>query len=238
MLQHFSGQTAIITGGGSGIGYAIAAALGAAGANLVITSRNGGRLEQAAAQLRQTITGEVVAITADVRSRDDAQRVAGQTLARFGRIDMLINNSGLGVGDRVIDLSEENWNLVMDTCAKGSFLFSQAVLPAMQAQRRGFILNIASQAALNGYANASVYCAAKFAVLGFAKALQEEVRDYGIRVHSLCPGLVQVPPPAAGEAPRPGWLQVSDLADQALFVLSRPPHVHLDTLGSWGLNIG
>ena len=238
MNQQFTGQTAIVTGGGSGIGYAIGAALLAAGANLVITSRNGARLEQAAAQLRQCGRGEVVAITADVRSRDDAQRVAGQTLARFGRIDMLINNSGLGVGDLAIDLSEEHWDLVMNTCAKGSFLFSQAVLPAMQAQRHGVILNIASQAALNGYANASVYCAAKFAVVGFAKALQEEVRPYGIRVHSLCPGLVQVPPPAAGEAPRPGWLQVSDLAEQALFVLSRPPHVHLDNLGSWGLSFG
>lgn len=230
-----AGKTAIVTGGGSGIGLAISQALVRQGANVVITARDGGRLEQASHQLRQAGSGEVMAIAADVRNKSAVQEVVAATLHRFGRVDILINNSGLGVGDLAIDLSESQWDLVMDTCAKGTFLFSQAVLPAMQSQRSGFILNIASQAALNGYANASVYCAAKFAVVGFAKALQEEVRNHGIRVHSLCPGLVQVPAPASGEPPRPGWLQTSDLAELALFVVTRPAHVHLDNIGTWGI---
>ncbi len=110
----------------------------------------------------------------------------------------------------------------MDTCAKGTFLLTRACLPDMLANRHGTVINIASQAARHGYARASVYCAAKFAVLGFARALREEVQHQGIRVHTLCPGLVQVPPPACPGDRKPGWLQVEDLAEAVLYTLRQP----------------
>ena len=141
----------------------------------------------------------------DVSDGEQVRAQHAQAKALLGPIDLLVNNSGVGSDYLVQDLPESEWDRVMDTCAKGSFLLTQACLPDMLANRHGTIINIASQAARHGYARAGVYCAAKFAVLGFAKALREEVQHQGIRVHTLCPGLVQVPPPAClGIANRAG----------------------------------
>ncbi len=235
MLSELKGKVAIVTGGASGIGLAITRALMGAGAHVVATSRRERLLSDTAAQLSAELEGDCMGVAADVRVKVEVQNVVDRTLERFGAINFLINNSGLGVTDKVIDCPEENWDLVIDTCTKGTFLMSQAVLPAMQAQQDGFIINIASQAAKNGYAEAAPYCAAKFGVLGFGLALQEEVREHGIRVHSLCPGLVQVPKPEQEADISPGWLQTDDLAAAVLFLLQQPKRVHIDNIGLWGV---
>ncbi|WP_369410427.1 SDR family oxidoreductase [Neiella litorisoli] len=233
-MESIVGKTIIITGGASGIGLGIAEALITEGANLVLTSRRGELLVEQAAQLSAKGPGSAIAIAADVRSKADVQRVAQGAIDHFGGIDGLINNSGLGVQDSIEDCPEENWDLVMDTCAKGTFLMTQAVLPTLRQQQSGHIINVASQAAKNGYANAGPYCAAKFAVLGFAAALQEEVRQHGIKVHSLCPGLVQVPKPTHSADEMAGWLQVEDMANAVLYVLKQPKRVFLENIGLYG----
>ncbi|MPW31065.1 SDR family NAD(P)-dependent oxidoreductase [Agarivorans sp. B2Z047] len=233
-MDSVNGKVAIVTGGGSGIGLAIAKALAEQGAKVVISSRDLTKLEQTVSKLKNDYGLSVHCYAADIRIKQQVQALKDFVIAQFGRVDILVNNSGLGVGETIEHCSEEDWDLVVDTCTKGTFLMSQSVLPNMKSNQGGFILNIASQAAKNGYANAGPYCAAKFAVLGLAAALQEEVREHGIRVHSLCPGLVQVPAPECESDIKPGWLQVSDLAESALFVLKQPARVHLENIGLYG----
>lgn len=234
-MSNLKNKVAIITGGASGIGRAIAEALLEEEVNVVISSRRTSLLDDTVQEFNKRFAATCVAVPADVRVKSDLTKLVDATLTKFGQIDYLINNAGLGVTDRIIDCSEENWDRVLDTCTKGTFLLSQAVLPAMQAQKSGFIINIASQASKNGYAEAGPYCAAKFGVLGFGLALQEEVRDFGIKVHSLCPGLVQVPAASVKEDEMSGWLQPEDLAQSVLFLLKQPKRVHFDNIGMWGI---
>src|SRR2546426_6426019 len=192
-MESLQGQTAIVTGGESGIGKAIADALVAEGVNVIAASRR-------------------TTPACDVRKKSDVVKFVADVEERFGHIDILVNNSGLGVESKIVDCSEEDWQKVLDTNLTGTFLMTQAVLPTMIAQRRGYIINIASQAAKHGYPDAGPYCASKFGIVGFSEALQHEVREFGIHVHCLCPGLVQVPAAQSPGEIRPGVLQVEDLA--------------------------
>ena len=228
------GQTALITGGGSGIGLAIATRLHKIGMKVVLASRRTELLESVVDTLNADEPGRAHAVAMDVRQRDSVFAVLGDLPEAFSDIDVLVNNAGLGVQDRLEDTSEEDWDLVIDTTLKGPFLVTQSVLPVMREKGAGFILNIASQAAKTGYPNAGAYCAAKFGLMGFAKALQEEVREYGIVVHNLLPGLVQVPAPDNEAQSKPGWLQTSDLADAAEYVITRPERVFLQDIGLVG----
>lgn len=234
-MKKLRATRALISGGASGIGLAIAEALANQGVELVLVSRRLGLLEQEAARLQGRYGVRVLPLALDLCDGAQVRACHAEARERLGPIDLLVNNSGVGSDYLVQDLPESEWDRVMDTCAKGTFLLTQACLPDMLAHRHGTIINIASQAAKNGYASASVYCAAKFAVLGFAKALREEVQHQGIRVHTLCPGLVQVPPPACPGERKPGWLQVEDLAEAVLYTLRQPAHVQLDEIGMTGI---
>ena len=234
-MKKLRATRALISGGASGIGLAIAEALASQGVELVLVSRRLGLLEQEAARLQGRYGVRVLPLALDLCDGAQVRACHAEARERLGPIDLLVNNSGVGSDYLVQDLPESEWDRVMDTCAKGTFLLTQACLPDMLAHRHGTIINIASQAAKNGYASASVYCAAKFAVLGFAKALREEVQHQGIRVHTLCPGLVQVPPPACPGERKPGWLQVEDLAEAVLYTLRQPAHVQLDEIGMTGI---
>ncbi|MFM4832988.1 SDR family oxidoreductase [Aeromonas media] len=234
-MKELRATRALISGGASGIGLAIAEALASQGVELVLVSRRLGLLEQEAARLQGKYGVRVLPLALDLCDSDQVRACHAEARERLGPIDLLVNNSGVGSDYLVQDLPESEWDRVMDTCAKGTFLLTQACLPDMLAHRHGTIINIASQAARHGYARASVYCAAKFAVLGFAKALREEVQHQGIRVHTLCPGLVQVPPPACPGDRKPGWLQVEDLAEAVLYTLRQGAHVQLDEIGMTGI---
>jgi len=153
-MEALRGKTAIITGGGSGIGKAIAVALVREGVNVVVASRRAPSVENA------------VSVPCDVRQKSDAVKVVETAKQRFGSIDILVNNTGLGVGSKIVDCSEEDWHKVLDTNLTGTFLMTQAVLPPMIAQRSGYIINIASQAAKHGYPQAGPYCASKFGIIG------------------------------------------------------------------------
>ena len=211
-METLRGKTAIITGGTSGIGKAIATALTAEGVNVVAASRR-------------------TTPVCDVRKKAEVVKLVAHVKERFGRIDILVNNTGLGVGSKIVDCTEEDWHRVLDTTLTGTFLMTQAVLPGMIEQRSGYIINIASQAAKHGYPNAGPHCAAKFGIVGLSEALQHEVREFGIHVHCLCPGLVQVPAPQSASEIRPGVLQVEDLAATALFLLRQPRRVQIENIG-------
>ncbi len=229
------GANAIVTGGGSGIGFAIARALVNAEVNTVIASRREEVLEEAAGALNSLGKGKAVPVMCDVRKKEDVVRVIESAKKHFATIDILVNNAGLGVQSRIVDCTDDEWDLVMDTNLNGAFRMTRAALPAMIAQRSGYIINIASQAALHGYANAGPYCASKFGLVGFSEALQNEVRESGIIVHALCPALVQVPPPENESEVNDGVLQTEDLASTVMFLLTQPRRIKYANIGLYRL---
>ena len=224
-------KVGLITGGGSGIGYAVARALAREGVQTILASRRVDLLREKAGELSASTQTRSYAVAMDVRSRKSIEAALGEVSKVFPTIDILINNSGVGADANAVDLREEDWDRVLETNLKGAFLLTRAVLPRMMTRRSGQIVNIASQAAIHGYARATAYCASKFGLVGFGKALQEEVREYNIRVTNILPALVQVPPPAHDREIRKGVLQVEDLAETVLFALRQPDRVKIDDLG-------
>ena len=227
-------SVAMVTGAGSGIGRAISLALASQGIKVALLGRNVTALKETQKLISQQSGIQTIVCKVDVREEQGIQQAADEAQKQLGNVDVLINNAGLGVEHLVEECPEEDWDLVMDTNAKGTFLLSKAVLPGMK-ENGGFIINIASQAAKHGYERTGPYCASKFAVLGFGLALQEEVRQFGIKVHSLCPGLVQVPKPLLETEKKPGWLQVDDLANAVVYLLNQPEGVHIENMGLYGI---
>ncbi|TAK94964.1 MAG: SDR family oxidoreductase [Verrucomicrobia bacterium] len=234
-MNSISGKKAIVTGGGSGVGRAIAEALVLEGADVVIASRRKDLLNQTAEELNPLGKGRVYPVVCDVRNSAEVKSAVASALKQLGRVDILVNNSGLGVQSKIADCSEEDWDLVLETNLKGAFLMTKEVLPAMIRQKSGFIINIASQAAKHGYSKAGPYCASKFGLLGLGEALQEEVREHGIRVHSLCPALIQVPKPVNEAEIQEGVLQVGDIASAIMFLLKQPDRVKFENIGLYHL---
>lgn len=179
---------AIITGASSGIGAATALKLAARGARLSLLARTPERLEAVRAQAQGA--PDVLALACDVRDEAQVEHAISTTLARFGRIDVLINSAGLSLNGAVDGYSLADWQTVLETNLTGTFLTCRAVLPAMKRQGGGQIINISSGAGRNGIKQMAAYCAAKFGVIGFTESLALEVRNDNIRVAVLLPGSV------------------------------------------------
>lgn len=183
-------KVAIVTGGGRGIGKAIARGFAAEGASVVVTGRTMSEIEAVAVEMRASGRG-ALAVSADVRTPQDARSVVEKTLAEFGRVDVLVNNAGTTVIKPTLDLTEDDWDLVMDTNVKGSFLMAQAVARVMLPARTGAIINIGSIASFVGMPGRAVYCATKGAIAQLTRALAVEWAPHGIRVNCLAPGYVR-----------------------------------------------
>lgn len=228
-----SNKVAIVTGGGKGLGRTITEGLLAQGMSVAICGRTESTISDTVAGLSQRYGERIWGTVCDVSCAQQTEEFIKQVKNRFGDMHVLINNSGFGKETRVWETSESDWDDVMDTNVKGTFLMCKYTVPAMIANREGYIINIASQAALNGYANAGVYCASKFAMVGLGKALQEEVREYGIHVHSLNPALIQ-----SGKLPDEpidsGLIQNDDIADMIVYLLTQPRRLKIDNIGLWG----
>ncbi|MGB9698551.1 MAG: SDR family oxidoreductase [Thermodesulfobacteriota bacterium] len=185
-------KVAIVSGGGRGIGLKMAEGLAEAGAHLVICSRKVERCVQAAQELAEQNKIRALALKCDVRSAKDIQEVVEKTLQEFGRIDILVNNSGANWGASVIDYPLEGWQKVMETNVTGTFLFCKAVGPVMIAQKGGSIINIASVMGILGteaeVADAIAYSASKGALVTFTKDLAVKWAKYNIRVNAVAPG--------------------------------------------------
>lgn len=185
--MRLKGKVAVVTGGGRGIGRAIATALAEEGAAIVIASRTMSELERVAKEIKDG-GGRCIWVLADVRIRRDAERLREAAIAGFGGVNILVNNAGVGLRKPVIDTSEEEWDEVIDTNLKGVYLCTKAVLPRMLEDGEGVIVNISSGAGKYGFPGLAAYCASKFGVVGFTQAVAGEVVDKGIRVYCLCPG--------------------------------------------------
>jgi len=232
MAQHgkdgkqLDGKVAIVTGASAGIGQASARALAREGAKLVLTARRRDRLEQLAAEAKQLGT-EAIVVTGDAREEETARRTIEAATKTFGRVDILINNAGVGNYKNLVDTSASEYDEMMDANMRSTFLFARHAAPIMIEQRDGLILMIASMAGVYGFAGEATYCASKFAQVGFAQGLDKELRPYGIKVGALCPGGVKTEfaigqgrteaSVAASE-----MLEAEDVARAVLFTCTQP----------------
>jgi len=181
------GSVSIVTGGGRGIGRAIAITLAKEGSDIVIVSRTKSELEETASEVKR-LGREVLSVSGDVRKKKDVENVVNKAFEKFGKIDILVNNAGVAYYKPLVKTSEEEWDETFDTNVKGIYLVTREVLPIMEKQKSGIIINISSGAGKHGFANLSAYCASKFAVIGFTQSLADELFDKGIKVYAVCPG--------------------------------------------------
>ena len=187
MGQRLKGKVAIVTGASAGVGWATAIELAEEGADIVITARREERLQQLATKI-QAAGAKAVYYAGDAALEETALATIGLAIKTFGRLDILINNAGVGNYKNVIDTSAEEYDQLMDSNMRSTFLFARHAAPIMIDQQSGTILMISSVAGQQGFAGEAVYCATKFAQVGFTQALDGELRKHGIKVGVLCPG--------------------------------------------------
>lgn len=190
MTHDLQGKSAIVTGGSKGIGYAVAEALAAAGCNVMISARHADEVEHAAHTLSDQHPGSVVGIVCDVREHDAVRRMIAATVERFGRLDVLVNNAGVGKFAPMGDLAPDDWRQVIQTNLDGVFYCCHEAIPHLRQQDDSWIINIASLAGKNPFAGGAAYNASKFGLVGFSEALMLDVRHLGIRVNYIMPGSV------------------------------------------------
>jgi len=201
---------------------AIAQSLAGMGAAVAISARDRGKLDEAAAALRQS-GARVEAIPADLVHSTDIESLAKQTEQKLGPIDILVNNAGLGIFGPAQNATEADWDKMLDTNLKAVFLLSKAVAPGMIERRAGHIINIASLAGKNAMAGGAIYCASKWGLLGLTKSMAEDLRPYGIRVSAVCPGSVATEfSPHAKKDPKK-MLQAEDVAHAVETLLTQAP---------------
>jgi NAD(P)-dependent dehydrogenase (short-subunit alcohol dehydrogenase family) len=230
MSRRFEGQAAIVTGGASGIGRAVAFRLVRDGASVAVVDVSPERTEETVEALQAEHPGAaVIGSTVDVRDETAVAGMKNAALERFGRIDILVASAGIlrGVPGKPQTLAEtpaEAWDRVIETNLTGMFLTIRAVLPVMQKQRRGNIITLSSMSGRKGIAYDAAYCASKFGVIGLSESLAEEVRPYGIRVQAVLPEAVDTPILAqSGPIFRPpDMLSAERVADFIAYLLALP----------------
>ncbi len=190
MSNKLQGKVALITGASAGIGQACARALAGEGAHLVLTARREERLQSLKEEL-EPLGGKVVFVTGDAREESTAVNTVKAATDAFGRIDFLINNAGAGNYKNLVDTSAEEYDELMDTNVRSTFLFTRQTVPVMLEQKAGTILMLSSMAGVYGFGGEAVYCMTKFAQVAFAQALDRELRESGIKVGAICPGGVK-----------------------------------------------
>ncbi len=213
---------AVVTGASRGIGSAIAAELARRSYRLALVARDPAALEAAARRLAGA-GAEARTFVCDVRDAAAVKTAFGAILSWAGRVDVLVNNAGIGGFGAIQELSEEVWDNTLDTNLRGAFLCSRAVAPQMIRQRSGYIINIGSLAGKNFFAGAAAYCASKWGLMGLTKCMGEDLRGYGIRVSVICPGSVHTEfSPHAGKDPQK-MLQPEDVARTVGWLLEQSP---------------
>ena len=183
-------RIAIVTGGAQGMGRAVSELLARNGVSVVINDVNKSAVETVAAELEE-LGLNVKPVAGDVTSSKDVDMLVNETIAEFGSVNILVNNAGVLRPTKVIDIEESEWDFVVGVNLKGTFLCSKAVLPYMQTQKWGRIVNFSSTAGKNvSTVGGAHYTSAKAGILGFTRHLAKESAGYGITVNSVCPGLI------------------------------------------------
>jgi NAD(P)-dependent dehydrogenase (short-subunit alcohol dehydrogenase family) len=184
-MKRFKGKAALVTGGNRGIGLAVVRMLSSAGASVALAARNQARGEKAAAAAAAKF------IQTDVREASDCEKAVNETLAAFGRLDILVNAAGVIFRNRTVEqTTEAEWDATFDTNAKGAFLMAKYALPLLR-DSKGVIVNVASYVGLVGFAGTSAYAASKAALVNLTRSMALDHAREGIRINCVCPGSVE-----------------------------------------------
>jgi NADP-dependent 3-hydroxy acid dehydrogenase YdfG len=216
-MTSLEGKVALVTGASRGIGAAVARSLVEEGARLGLASRSGDDLGFA----------DAVALPCDVRKPDDVDAIVAATVERFGRLDIVVANAGVGAYGPFLDLPSDQLEEMIDVNVKGTLYAARAALPHLIASGEGDFVTLASEAGRRGLPYEAVYCSSKFAQVGFTRALDHELREHGVRCTNVCPGGVATDF-AMGRGRTPempelaGMMTAEDVAEVVLFVLTRP----------------
>jgi NAD(P)-dependent dehydrogenase (short-subunit alcohol dehydrogenase family) len=186
-LFDLTGRVALVTGTSRGLGQYMARALARAGADIVLTSRDLGRLAPFEAEIR-AIGRRTFSVELDVRSQESIEQMAAAAAAAFGHVDILVNNAGCNVRKPALDVTWDDWNLILDTNLRGSFFVAQAVARGMIARRYGRIINIGSVTTVAGYAGLAPYGASRGGIKQLTMSLADDWGKYGVTVNCLAPG--------------------------------------------------
>ena len=224
-----TGQVAIVTGAGSGIGQGIARALGAEGVNLVICGRRIEPIKGTARQIEQA-GGRVTAVQADVSQTPDTRRVVKTALEAFGRLDILINNAGVSGGDFIHKMTDDDWGQVMTVNLRGAFRMAREALGVFREQKSGHIINISSESGLEYYQGDGSYGLSKHALNALGEYIQRENQELNVRVNTICPGMVVTEMTENSSClDHEKCLYPEDIADLVIWLLTRRPNVKIGT---------
>ena len=226
-----AGRTALVTGASSGIGLATAVALARKRANVVVTARREHRLRELC-EIIAAASGSAAYLAGDAADESTAKACVDLAQRQFGSLDILICNAGIGNYKNLVDTGVEEYDALMDSNMKSSFLFARHAAPVMIEQKRGEMLFISSVAGLQGAAGETVYCASKFAQVGFAYSLDAELRKHGIKVGVICPGGVTtefaVGKGRTEEGVRSSHMMDPDeVAEAIVFACTQPPNIRI-----------
>ena len=238
--QRLQGKTAIVTGGGRGIGREIALRLAAEKANVVLSARTRAEIEAVAGEIRAS-GGAALAVTADVGYGKEVNSLFLQAVATFGKVDILVNNAGAYPIGAVADFPEDAWDAAMRVNLKSFYICSRAALTTgkMLERRSGHIINIASIMIRREAPNLAIHASFKHGVLGFSESLRREVSPAGIRVSLVCPGPVDTALLRSAEAQemvqrRERWILPGDVADLVLHVATLPENINISEVHIMG----
>ncbi|RSK46653.1 SDR family oxidoreductase [Hymenobacter perfusus] len=226
-MTDLTNQVAIVTGASRGIGRAIALLLALQGAKVVAVARTAEELEELNAKTQG------LAIPADVADEADARHIVTETLSRFGRLDILVCNAGVGSFNLLEHFEAAEWDRIFDVNVKGTFLLCKAAVPHFKAQGRGHIVGITSDVSKRTFEHGTAYGASKYAQDALLASLRKEVRPHGVKVSTIYPGLVDTyfndSRPGSPDAEKT-HLKPSDVAQAVRYVLEAPAHVVIDEL--------
>jgi NADP-dependent 3-hydroxy acid dehydrogenase YdfG len=234
-MSKFSGRVVVVTGGGSGVGKAVAAGFLEGGASVVISGRDADKLNAAAAELGGG--ANLLAVPCDVAIAAECKKLIDTATERFGKVDVLVNNAGTNLKARAIrELTPEAWDALIAANLNGTFYCTHAVLPQMLDRKDGLIVNVVSIAGKRGNPlGGAAYIASKFGQGGFGMCLSNEERESGIRVSNIYPG--EIDTPILANRPRPVTddqrkviLKAEDVAAAVLFVAGLPAHASVPEL--------
>lgn len=222
-MNSLEGKIAYITGGSKGIGLGVAKALLDKGMHVAITSRSQTSADQAAGMLNQLGKGEAIGIGSDVRNPEQEKAATEVCLKKFGKIDLVFANAGLGHFGSIEDLSFDQWNEVIDTNLKGVFHTLKSSLEALK-QTEGYFMTLASLAGTNFFAGGSAYNASKFGLVGFTQAVMLDLRKYGIKTTTIMPGSVSTHFNNNEPSPDDAWkIQPEDIGQMVVDLLQMHP---------------
>lgn len=224
-MRALTHEVALVTGVGSGIGKAVALKLADAGMKLALTSRSAERLGEVV-DLAESRNVEVIYVTGDASNPQTASKLAEAAVSRFGHIDLLVNNVGVGAYRPFTETSLDDFDDMMATNVRSTFLFTKVVVPVMIRQHYGQIITISSGSGIRGYADEAVYCATKFAQAGLSEALDQELLNHNIKVSTIFPGGVKTNfaignGRTAGDPGLDEMLDATDVAEAVHFVAAQ-----------------